>query len=66
MRAVIIAFAVMTLGAALSGCAVVDVGSAVVGAGVSAAGTAVDVAGDVISAPIDAATGGSDDKKDKN
>jgi hypothetical protein len=62
MRAALSIVALFALGPGLSGCAVASAGSAVIGAGVSVVGTAVDVA----TAPINAVTGGSDDRKDKN
>ncbi len=56
MRAVLTTSALIVLGFGLSGCAVAEAGGAVVG-------TAASVAGDVISAPVDVLTGGSDDSK---
>jgi hypothetical protein len=50
--------------AALSGCAVAEVGGAVIGAGVDVASTAVHVTGDVVGGAADIATGSSDKKSD--
>jgi hypothetical protein len=60
MRVVIVP-ALVLLGLALSGCAVVDAGADVVGAGASVVGAAADVTGDAVGAVI-----GGDSDKDKH
>jgi hypothetical protein len=57
-----------SVGIALSGCAVAEVGGDVIGAGVTVAGAAVDVTTTVVSTAASTITGGSskdgsDDKK---
>jgi hypothetical protein len=62
MRSILTVSALFAVGLGLSGCAVAAVGGAVIDAGTSVVGMAVDV----VTAPIGAVTGGSDDEKGKN
>jgi hypothetical protein len=65
MKIIIRVVVAATLGMALYGCAVAEVGGAVIGAGATVAGAAVDVTTTVVGTAAGTVTGGSDSDKDK-
>jgi hypothetical protein len=65
MNSLVRVIAAATLGMALYGCAVAEVGGAVIGAGATVAGAAVDVTTTVVGTAARTVSGGGESDKDK-